>query len=261
MPFPDSSRVIYEKNPLSQVICQLRFPTILRIDSQLPVEFQEQIRNEYPILEEKVENPLNIPNMPAEIAQLIPETSRKPAFDFISADEEWIVSLTSSFLALTARNYVRWESFEEHLRAPFNALVEEYSPTFFTRIGLRYQNVIRKSTLNIDEQVPWSELLKPQIAGEMVSAEIESSIRERSSNVLVDLVENLGQVRIRHGLARIQDTDEIGYLIDNDFFTERRTDHGGTFSTLEQFHNRSGRLFRWCITERLHEAMEPQPIS
>ena len=258
MPFPDLARVIYEKNPLSLVICQLRFPTILRIDSSLPVEFQERIRREYPILEEKTENSLNLP---AEIAQLIPDTSRKPAFDFISADEEWVVSLTSSFLALTARNYVRWESFEEHLRVPFDALIAEYSPAFFSRIGLRYQNVIRKSVLNIGEQVPWSDLLKSHIAGELGVPEIADFVREQGSNTLIDLVENIGRVRIRHGLAKIQDSNEIGYLIDNDFFTERRTDDGDAFRTLGRFHERSGRLFRWCITERLHKAMVPQPIS
>jgi len=49
--FPESERVIYEKAPLVQVICQLRFPQILRIESQLPVEFQERIRDAFPILE------------------------------------------------------------------------------------------------------------------------------------------------------------------------------------------------------------------
>jgi len=32
MPFPEVKRVIYEHNPLDKVICQLRFPPILRIE-------------------------------------------------------------------------------------------------------------------------------------------------------------------------------------------------------------------------------------
>ncbi len=41
-------RCRYGKSPLGEVICQLRFPEILSISAKLPVEFQEEIRGEYP---------------------------------------------------------------------------------------------------------------------------------------------------------------------------------------------------------------------
>ena len=47
MAFPEVERVIYERNPLDEVICQLRFPAILKIDEP-PIAFQEQIRTRYP---------------------------------------------------------------------------------------------------------------------------------------------------------------------------------------------------------------------
>ena len=53
MPFPETDRVIYAHNPLEQVICQFRFPPILRIDSELPAQFQDRIRHEFPSLIEK----------------------------------------------------------------------------------------------------------------------------------------------------------------------------------------------------------------
>jgi len=46
---PESPRVIYASNPLVDVICQVRFPRILRIDSELPVAFQEAIRDQFPL--------------------------------------------------------------------------------------------------------------------------------------------------------------------------------------------------------------------
>ncbi len=55
MPFPEVQRVIYRKNPLEQVICQFRFPAILRIDTETPADFQERIRNDFPQFAEQTE--------------------------------------------------------------------------------------------------------------------------------------------------------------------------------------------------------------
>ena len=55
MPFPETERVIYEKNPLNKVICQLRYPPILRIDSEVPSKFQDAIIDNFPLYNEKVE--------------------------------------------------------------------------------------------------------------------------------------------------------------------------------------------------------------
>ena len=55
MPFPEKQRVIYKKNPLNKVICQFRFPPILRIDSEIPSSFQDSIRSDFPLYQEKIE--------------------------------------------------------------------------------------------------------------------------------------------------------------------------------------------------------------
>ena len=46
--FSHESRCIYENNQLGEVICQLRFPEILAIGANLPVDFQEAIRGVFP---------------------------------------------------------------------------------------------------------------------------------------------------------------------------------------------------------------------
>ena len=53
--FSSSERKILEKNQLLEVICQLRYFDILKIDASEPVEFQEAIRAEYPQYAKKVE--------------------------------------------------------------------------------------------------------------------------------------------------------------------------------------------------------------
>ena len=46
--FSNEDRCLYSKSPLAEVICQLRFPQILIIGTQVPAEFQETIRDEFP---------------------------------------------------------------------------------------------------------------------------------------------------------------------------------------------------------------------
>ena len=47
--FPSIERVIYQNNTLGEVVCQLRFPTILRIEASSPADFQDAIREAYPL--------------------------------------------------------------------------------------------------------------------------------------------------------------------------------------------------------------------
>ena len=53
MPFPKSKRVQYRLSPIRTVVCQLRFPTILRVEALQPVDFQEEIRRAFPLFQEK----------------------------------------------------------------------------------------------------------------------------------------------------------------------------------------------------------------
>ena len=46
--FSQEERVIFSNNQLVEVICQLRFPTILAISAREPVDFQEAIRDVFP---------------------------------------------------------------------------------------------------------------------------------------------------------------------------------------------------------------------
>jgi uncharacterized protein (TIGR04255 family) len=177
MPFPDSPRVIYNKNPLEQVICQLRFPPVLRIDTELPAQFQEAIRHEYPLFVE------NMAEIPAELAEQLPaDFLRLPgiggmdrrSYQFRTLDEQWNLSLTRDFIALATGHYTRWEEFLQHFSKPFEEFLHEYSPVLFSRVGLRYQDVIRKSHLGLTD-TPWSALLQPYIAGMLATTDFDSN--------------------------------------------------------------------------------------
>lgn len=257
--FPRSAHVIYEQSPLAEVICQLRFPPILRISSESPAMFQEQIRGAYPLFREKTgPAPLSLPEGLAHVLQVdLSVVPRGQNYDFLSEDEYWTVGLTREFIALSTTNYDTWEDFRNHLRLPLSRLVDLYSPAFFSRIGLRYRNLIRRSQVGLDES-PWADLLEPHIAGELKGPEVAVKIKSAQRDILIATDVFDGDVRIRHGLV----SDEKGeqcYTIDSDFFTTKRTDTGNAIEVLDEFNKIAGRLFRWCITDELHEALGPRP--
>lgn len=265
-PFPDSDRVVYRRNPLVDVICQLRFPPILRIVTEIPSAFQERIRGEYPVLAEKIPDVnLQFPtNIPEPIAELVRQNFPKPkliGYDFASADEKWRVSLTRDFISLSTPAYLRWEEFREHLEGPLRALVAEYGPPFFTRIGLRYQDVIQRSRLDLEEQTKWRDLMKPYVVGPLAATELDGFVEESQSQLLIALPEFSGKARINYGIVRAADTNEECFLIDSDYYTEERTETDAVDKTLTYFNKQSGRAFRWCVEDRLQAAMDPQPLD
>jgi uncharacterized protein (TIGR04255 family) len=258
MLFPDKPRVVYGKKPTEQVICQLRFPTILRIDTEPPVTFQDRVRDQYPVLIEKKHEFLPIPK---EMIGLFGADFRfgKPSFDFISADEKWKLTLAADFLSLSTSDYERWEIFREHLVTPFQALIEIYKPPFFTRIGLRYRDVIQKTVLNLAD-VSWDELLNPAVAGALSVKEIASAVMHVAKDITFSLPANSGQLRVRHGLGKRDEGEEMCYVIDADFFTDARKEVQYAQTTLDTYHTEARLLFQWCITDKLHNALDPKPV-
>ena len=57
MLFSDRPRTHYPNSQLREVICQLRFPTILTINNVEPADFQETIRDEFPQYARRADTP------------------------------------------------------------------------------------------------------------------------------------------------------------------------------------------------------------
>ncbi|OOG28768.1 hypothetical protein B1C78_00660 [Thioalkalivibrio denitrificans] len=257
MSFPKSERVIYRRNPLIEVICQLRFSPILRINAELPAVFQELLRRDYPILREQHAKVEGMP-LPPEVDRVVSFLAKDAGtvYEFVSEDAVWRVSLAKDFVALTTTNYERWEAFQSRISNVLDVLKETYNPPFFTRIGLRYQDAIARSELGL-ENCAWPELLRSEVCGELQSQDVAANILGTKRQVLFKLDKSGGRVRLAHGLSTNERTKEVGYLIDADFYTEQRTEVKDVLGILGSYNRQAGNLFRWCISDRLHHAMEP----
>jgi len=265
MPFPEAPKVIYKRNPLVQVICQLRFPPILRIDTEAPAGFQECIRRDFPEFEEKEETRLGL-SLPQRIqkdmaAELLREVipSRTKNYEFASQDRVWRVNLTRSFIALSTSKYRRGSEFNQKLEAPVRALREMYKPAYFSRIGLRYVDVIKRSALGL-RGVSWNELLKPAVLGLLSWRGVSENIATLEGKCEIRLEDEKSMARIVTGLVESEGNDEECFMIDTDFFNTDRTEIGDVRRMLEYFQVRGSRLIQWFITERLHAAMEPEEL-
>ncbi|MBX9951767.1 MAG: TIGR04255 family protein [Candidatus Obscuribacterales bacterium] len=262
MPFPEFERCIYQKNPLEAVICQLRFPTVLRVDSEQPAVFQDAVRMKsgraYPLYETRRDG-----NVPAEVEPLLPPEIGQlisTVHDFSSADHKWTISLNRGFLALSTKDYWRWEEFEEELSEIMQILQRIYSPAFLTRLGLRYQNVIRPLSGKEDPNI-WKTYIQEYILGELAGPNIEAGDVLNVFTRTVIRLKNIpsSQVLLQHGLADFDGSR--CYVIDGDFYTEQKTEVNDAIPLLRKFKEKSGRLFRWCITSELHQAMEPVSLT
>lgn len=253
--FPPADRVLYAHAPLTQVICQIRFPSILRIESQAPADFQDRIRSTFPGFEQ-IQGPGG-QQIPPQIVQMLGLQGSGMSYNFKTEDDAYMVSLSGSFISLTCNAYDRWEDFESNLSLVMNAFVDIYKPSFYSRIGLRYINVIDRDGLKLSD-VPWSELLRPELVGTLSMPQWEARAIEARSNVRVHMSNDEGTIFLQHGLNKIDGVNALSYVIDFDFYRDKKTEVGNAAEVLGKFHERSGRAFAWCIRDRLRDALGPR---
>jgi uncharacterized protein (TIGR04255 family) len=262
MSFPESPRVLYQKNPLVEVICQLRFPTILEISAEEPAAFQKKVRSRYPLYN-KEESRIAIPK---ELAGLlaafpVPKPSDALTHKFLTEDSRRFISLTRDFLAISEQQYHRWEEFRQEIQHAQSALEDTYQPAFYSRIGLRYRDVIDKVKLGLREKA-WDTLLNPAFLGVLGAPEVRDDVQQSRVQAVIRVSEVQGGfLHLRHGLGALTPDNPEAYVIDVDFFTEDREATQDVFAVLDTFNRLVGNLFRWAITPWLQQALEPRPIE
>jgi uncharacterized protein (TIGR04255 family) len=265
MPFPNSPRVIYGKNPLAEVVCAFQFPPILKIETGPPAAFQDLIRQEYPLYSQAQPQVMNLPpNLPPQVAKLLTGFGQQPGMEmrheFSSDDGKWQVVLTRDKLVVKTVKYQRWEEFRDRTHRLHDSLINIYAPSSYSRVGLLYLNVIRKSILGFSVDEPWARLLQSYVGAELSVPEIAEQIDETARRTHMRLKESAGFMTLETGIAMVGDNKEKCFLIKSDFHTHEKTEISNAFTLLDAFNKASGRLFRWCIQQRLHDALHPTAV-
>lgn len=260
--FSQESRCIYGKNQLLEVICQLRFPDILKIEAQEPFEFQDAVRADYPQYQKKVEQ---LPPK-QENGKLTPQGTTNN-YQFISSDGQWKISLTRGFIALSTHAYVRWEEFAKRLDRILAAFIQVYRPAFFSRVGLRYINAFRRIALEL-EGTPWRELIRPGYLGLMGDDDAQEGAFVKNEQSVTAALSGGAKCNIKCGPGMLrkvnnrthQTQEEAVFMLDLDLYMEGKTVLGHAVPALNVVHGNAGSLFRGAITDTLHDAMQPQEV-
>lgn len=269
MAFPKSTREVYEKNPLVQVTCGLRFPPILSIISKEPAEFQERIRTYYPLYETGfVLTPLLQQVVPGAISPQALPSGLPTVHRFISADRTAEIDLARDFISVSTKKYRRWEEFRENIELAMSALETVYGPPFYVHVELRYQDVIDREELGLGG-TPWRELIREPVIGMLAEPALADQVISLQSQTLIDLEEgallNLVQSLGRQVFPQVQINQQTfslpagspKYGIDADFYTSKRRSSTEVPADLARFNGQSGYFFRWAITSKLRSALRP----
>ena len=259
MTFPQSPRIVYKQDTLSQVICALSFPPILSIGTETPAALQEALRAEYPLYETEPAGPqLQLEGQaPPRILEMLGQfglgQGRLPQrHRFSTEDQARSVVVGPRLLAVQDNAYHEWGVFSRFVAAARDAIERIYHPAFYTRVGLRYQDVIRKQMLKDDAQ--WTDVVKPAFLGLLGTPEFHA-VQELTSMALVGLDRPGSLVRLNHGLGIDEETNDSVYVIDADFYTEEKCNGSDIDGLLGYFNAEAGNLFRWAITPALHDSL------
>ena len=262
-------RVVYEHNPLAEVVCQIRFESVGELAAEVICALKSVLSDYgYSGYQEEISlsfapQVVNVDDVP-QIPIVLPHVR---IHHFVSEDESWRASICPDFLALTCLKYTKWSDFFERFIDILTCAAIVVAKAVPIRIGLRYKDVIDRETLGLTS-VPWHELIAPFLLGPTMpnalangQAASESDVDGFFSQTTLRL-EN-SKVLLQSSLLTTIDGQKRAFLIDADFYIDEDISENLTKNievlkcSLDSLHANASALFRRGITERLHDALHP----
>ena len=258
--FSQEARVIFRNNQLLEVICQLRFPTILSISAKDPADFQDAIRDVFPRYQLRQDavapKMIQVPGQPPKVEPQKPV----PNHQFMTADGRYKINLTQGFISLSCVQYRCWEDFARMMDKPLATFIRLYQPAYFERVGLRYLNGFSRRKLDL-EGTPWKELLQPQYLGCLAFEEVPEQAFSRCSQDVEASIPGGCRMKLHVGPGMIRrggDTSdqEVKLIFDLDVSMSGNVPVSLSAAAMQTVHTQAGSIFRGAITETLRDAME-----
>jgi uncharacterized protein (TIGR04255 family) len=251
--FPMVEDIHLANAPLREVICQVRFPCILRIAHEEPAEFQERIRARFPVLE--VERGVVIEMEGIERGGRAGFSP--PVYRFQNADESRTVSLAPDFYALSTTEYGHWADFADDLTYVAEAAQDVYAIPYATRIGLRYINVLDTTFTDSGEFDDVLDLLREELT---VMIRTEVILSPELALQQTQVTTNGDRFKFRYGLIREgtpPEPKEPKFLLDFDHYAEGNLKLDDLLDRCDHYHKAIYDAFRWCIAEDKLSVFQP----
>ena len=258
--FSREERCVYRNHQLADVICQLRFPEILSIGTTVPDKFQEAIRAEFPQYSRRQE--MSAPKLAGTPGNMTVQ-KQEPTINhqFMSADGVWRVNMTSKFISLACTKYTCWEDFAGKLDKPLASFIRIYKPAYFERVGLRYVNFISRGDLGLPT-TPFRDLIESCWLGPLADEYVQETACGKCSIELEMAIRGGCRAKVHAGpgkIVRNGKTDpEVKFIFDQDLYMPGQVPVNLSAGALQTLHAQAWSIFRGGITDKLHEALDPE---
>jgi uncharacterized protein (TIGR04255 family) len=190
---PAAPRFTLERHQLAQVISQVRFSPILRLQQQEEVAaFQEEVRGRYPgFLQEPAMGVVITPH------GVVQQDTGAKNYRFVDPETGVVLVLGVDFVAIETRQYVAIEDVVERIRDAVAIVERLYRPALRMRLGLRFTNELRFESADLRTQV--RHALNPQLLGPLGDDDVAAAVETTQSVVHVRTEQGNG-LQVIHGL-------------------------------------------------------------
>lgn len=240
---------VFDRNPLSVVIAQLRFHPILKIPERI-ADFQEKVRPRFPVYLEQVSRSVEL----RDVAGVHVKDERQ--FVFQNPDDGSSLFLSTTALGLETRNHRDRKDFQRDIRLALEALQEVHGEFSGTRLGLRYVNTLARESIAADlgRSVEWSDLVTEpflRIPGDPGLGSDTAFSGEISSDA-----SDGGRLTLRYGLVQPPGAGVPVFRLDLDRFAASGITGDAVLRMLDTFADDIFVLFQSSVGPALAEWME-----
>ena len=238
----------YAKNFLTRVIAKVDHLPILILDEERPSSFQEQVRNEYPRIEELRGVEIGISKQGGSSVSV----GKLPViWQLKDKDQINEINLSSKYFSLVTSRYVRFLEFFERLTHVYNCFIDNYRPNIITRIGLRFTNEIRLD----GNPFEWQNLLNENLYSTLHAFPDMQSSFARSMHQL-HFTEEDHKIIFQFGIFNSEFPNTIAnkeFILDYDCISEEEHEPHDVLGRFTRFNDFIGNLFEQSIGEGLRE--------
>ncbi len=259
MKLPNCEWVQFSNAPLRLVIGQVRFTIMPRFGQDSFIAgFQEAIRSVYP----KVAREASV-TYQLSPAGIHPNAGEK-LWRFSSRDQRWSVVVSESAITLESRGYDSMNDYLSRFQFLLETAKEQLEVTDRLRLGLRYINEVRYP--GAENLADWRKLLRSEFVSFDASALLDGQVDHTIHEIQINRLD--GVLAVRHGLLSgavvaplppEQPATGRFYMIDLDYYdtAECELDTPATISQMQEYNDVMYRFFRWTLTEKLYDYLEP----
>ena len=230
--FPEYPDVPLEQAPLGEVICQVRFSPIFRIETDLPSELQDALLEWFPHVQ-------------------LADDDDPHQYQFLSRDNSWAFWLGVDAFTLSTRRYTVWDEFGWYL-AKIQATVQKtYRIASYRRIGLRYLNLFTSENTHAASLSEISQVLRPELVMPLREQPLAAA-SELTTHLVLD--EAGGKLAIRVGGRANPEVGGPVMFLDLDFYVAGELSPDGLVDRCKRYHDIIYSAFRWSLNT---DALEP----